>query len=199
MPPELEAQKKYATIEEYLQIEEYSTVKHEYLGGTIVEMPGAKYSHNLINANIIRILGNILEVKYPDCKVLTSDMKIHISTSNSIVYPDACVLCGQPIFYKNRKDLLSNPAIIIEILSESTQAYDRGEKFEKYTSLDSLEEYILISQDEPLIEVFSLIKREEYLWKIRRYRDLEEEVKLYALDIGFKTMEVFKNIDFQKD
>lgn len=191
-----EVKKDYITIEEYLQLEEYSAVKHEYSGGSIVEIPGAKYGHNVITSNTNAVLWHTLATSNTECAVLSSDMKIHIPLHSSILYPDLSIICEEPNFYKGRKDVLTNPKVIIEVLSESTQAYDRGKKFEKYSSLHSMEEYVLIEQDQPLVEVFFAIKKEENIWKISRYHKLEEEVKLHSLDIRFSLRDIYKHIKF---
>lgn len=199
MSSETRASKQYATIDEYLEMEEYSQVKHEYRKGRVVEMPGAKYEHNLVGANTVVVLGNLLSNAAPACKILSSDMKIHIPTHNSILYPDLSVLCGKPEFYKGRRDVLTNPTLLVEVLSESTQAYDRGDKFEKYSSIDSFAEYLLIAQDRPFVEVFYLVKKEENLWKIDRYYDIEDEVKLHSLGINFPVRELYKNVTFSSE
>ncbi len=190
---------QYITIEEYLQLEEYAERKHEYLGGSIVEMPGAMYAHNLISSNIIFLLRNLLAVSNADCRVLPCDMKIHIPFYNNVLYPDVSVHCGEPAFFRDRKDVLTNPKVIVEVLSKSTEAYDRGEKFEKYSSLESVEEYVIVAQDRPFMETFFAQKKEENLWKIDRYYDLKDQVNIRSLDIHFPLADVYQNITFSKD
>jgi Uma2 family endonuclease len=191
-----DAQNKYVTIEEYLQLEEYSEVKHEYAGGSIVEMPGAKYNHHLVGSNTLAILSNVLALPQPTCKVLMDGMKYFIPAFDSILYPDLIVICGTPVFYKDREDVLMNPKVIIEVLSDSTRHYDRGQKFEMYSSIGSMEEYVLIEPDQPLVEVFFAINKEENTWKISRYRNLEEHVYLHSLDVNLLMKDIYKRIDF---
>jgi Uma2 family endonuclease len=105
-------------------------------------------------------------------------------------------MCGEPLFYQGRKDVLTNPKVIIEVLSKSTQAYDRGKKFEKYSSVNSVEEYVLIGQDQPLVEVFLAVKKEEDIWKISRYHKFEEEIKLHSVGIRFPLKDIYKHIEF---
>jgi Uma2 family endonuclease len=196
MSTDSDAQKKYMTMEEYLQLEEYSEVKHEYNGGSIVEMPGAQYRHNVITSNTNALLWQALASHDTECTLLSSDMKIHIPAHNSILYPDLSIMCGEPLFYQGRKDVLTNPKVIIEVLSKSTQAYDRGKKFEKYSSVNSVEEYVLIGQDQPLVEVFLAVKKEEDIWKISRYHKFEEEIKLHSVGIRFPLKDIYKHIEF---
>ncbi len=192
MPSQYKTSKKYIPVEEYLQQEELSQVKHEYRRGMIVEMPGAKYEHNLVAANLSAVIWN--KLSETDCKILSNDMKIHIPSHNSVLYPDLSILCGEPEFFQDRRDVLTNPNVLIEVLSESTQAYDRGDKFEKYASIDSFQEYILIAQDRPFVEIFFLVKKEEDLWKINRYYDLEDIVKVHSLGIEFQLKEAYKRV-----
>jgi Uma2 family endonuclease len=161
-----------------------------------VEMPGAQYGHNVITSNTNALLWHALASSDTECTLLSSDMKIHIPAYNSILYPDLSIMCGLPIFYQGRKDVLTNPKVIIEVLSKSTQAYDRGKKFEKYSSVDSFEEYVLIEQDQPLVEVFFAINKEENTWKISRYRNLEEHIYLHSLDVNILMKDIYKRIDF---
>ncbi len=190
------AKNKYVTIEEYLQLEEYSQVKHEYLGGSIVEMPGAKYGHNIITSNINATLWQALSSAEDNCKVLSSDMKVLISPHNNILYPDLSIVCGDPVFFMDRKDVLTNPKVIIEVLSESTQAYDRGEKFEQYSSIESMKEYVLVTQDHALVEVFTSIDIKENSWKINRYHHLEEKALLRSLGVSISLYDIYRHIEF---
>lgn len=199
MSTKSETKQQYITIEEYLQLEEYAENKHEYLKGSIVEMPGAMYAHNLISSNVIFILRNLLDVSNADYRVLPCDMKIHIPFYNNILYPDVSVHFGEPAFFRGRKDVLTNPKVIFEVLPKSTEAYDRGEKFEKYSSLESIEEYVIVAQNRPFMETFFAQKKEENLWKIDRYYELQDQVHIRSLGIHFPLAEVYKNITFSED
>lgn len=194
MSMEPDVKKKHATIEEYLQLEEYSEVKHEYRGGSIVEMPGAKYGHQVIGSNTLALLSNALKHAQAPCRVLMDGMKFFIPDHASIVYPDISIICGDPVFYKKREDVLLNPKVIVEVLSDSTQHYDRGEKFEMYSSIESMEEYVLIEQDQLLVEVFFAVNKAENTWKISRYRGLEDQVLLDSLNISLLLKDIYEHV-----
>src|SRR5215216_7594453 len=131
--------------EEYLAIERKSEIKHEFFAGEMFAMVGASKRHNLITANLIRILGNQL-LERP-CNVYPSDMRVKVSATGKYTYPDVVIACEEEKFDDAENDTLLNPVIIIEVLSESTEAYDRGKKFEQYQNIESLTEYLLIGQD----------------------------------------------------
>ena len=139
------AAQTYLTPEEYLAFERKATTKHEYLNGQIVAMSGASFAHTFITANIANQLYN--QLIGGECRVVTSDMRVKASKTESYFYPDVVVICGEPLAEDNVFDTLLNPTVIVEVLSPSTEAYDRGEKFEHYKQIASLKEYLLVSQD----------------------------------------------------
>jgi Uma2 family endonuclease len=190
-------EKRY-TLEEYLNLEETSEVKHEFHNGKRIEMPGGKLNHNAISMNIGFVLIQAIDTAQKNCLVLSSDMKIYIPAANRGVYPDTAVLCETPQFYNNRQDMLLNPLLIVEVLSESTEGYDRGEKFNYYSTLPSFREYVLVSQDKPQIEVLYLQNPAENLWKHARAEGLEAEVQLYSLDCKIALKEVYKRVVFEQ-
>jgi Uma2 family endonuclease len=138
------------TPEEYLAFERASDQKHEYVDGEVFAMAGGTYDHSLIGQNVTRELGNAL-LERP-CDVHGSDMRIKVAASSRYFYADALVVCGQPIFEDDAHDTILNPKLVVEVLSDSTERYDRGEKFTHYRKLESLEDYVLVSQTEPLVE-----------------------------------------------
>jgi Uma2 family endonuclease len=141
------------TEEEYLQREQNSPVKHEYYGGQVYAMAGASENHNLIAMNTAAILHGL--VRGRSCRAYPSDMRIKVIATGLNTYPDFSIVCGQSQFANpEKRDTLTNPAVIIEILSSSTESYDRGEKFQHYRTIDSLQEYILIAQNKPRVERF---------------------------------------------
>jgi Uma2 family endonuclease len=148
--------------EEYLAFERSSEVRHEYADGEIFAMSGGTLEHSTVTANILLELGKQLP---PRCRVLTPDMRIKIPATGRYVYPDGSVLWGLPEFEDDKRDTLLNPRVIIEVLSDSTEAYDRGDKFANYRSVPSLEEYVLASQKEPQIEVFT--RQPDGSWLLR--------------------------------
>lgn len=190
----VQAQEKLYTIEEYLALEEKAETKHEFDNGKIIEMPGAKFNHNAIIAAIIFTLMTELRSKQKNCIVLSESMKIQIPAVDSFVYPDVTVLCEKPQFYADREDVLMNPLLIVEVLSESTANYDREEKFEKYTTLPSIREYVLVSQDKPFVEAFYLHDPENELWKISHASKLEATVHLHSVDVTLKLEDIYKQV-----
>jgi len=142
---------EYITEEEYLAMEPESDRKHEYFEGEIFAMTGASEKHNLIAANVIRELGTQLKKK--PCRVYPGDMRLKIEATGLYTYPDVMIVCGGRRFAEpGRTDTLTNPLVIIELLSDSTENYDRGKKFQHYRTLASLREYLLISQHQEKIE-----------------------------------------------
>ena len=138
------------TPEEYLELERKAEFKSEYIdgeifpiGGGILGMAGADEAHNLIVTNAVRELS--LQLKGRPCRTYPSDMKVEPVPGGQFVYPDVTVVCGEPRFHDERRDMLKNPTVIIEVLSPSTEAYDRGAKFARYRQMNSLTNYLLIS------------------------------------------------------
>ncbi len=162
------------TFDEYLEIERKADVKSEYFAGEMFLMSGGNQAHSILASNAIRILGNQLLKR--DCIVYTSDMRVKIDKTGKGAYPDVSVVCGERKFLDDKKDTLLNPTLIIEVLSDSTEAYDRGKKFEHYQQLDSLVEYLLISQTPYRIEQF--IRRDDRTWTYKEFRAADEIVQL---------------------
>lgn len=142
--------RKRWTPETYLAFERDSEEKHEYISGEVYSMTGASENHNLIVANTIIALG--IQLRKRPCKLYPSDMLLHIAAVNDYYYPDITVVCGEANIIHDKRDILLNPTLIIEVLSPSTEQHDRGSKFENYLTLDSLQEYLLIAQDRPHLE-----------------------------------------------
>jgi Uma2 family endonuclease len=142
------------TPEEYLALERASEIKHEYADGEIFAMSGGTRAHSLVGGNVLGELRAALSER--DCEVHGSDMRIKIAATGRYVYPDASVVCGDALFEDEEEDTLLNPKVIVEVLSKSTEPYDRGDKFENYQSLASLREYVLLSQKKVRVEHYSL-------------------------------------------
>jgi Uma2 family endonuclease len=140
------------TPEEYLAFERASEEKHEYVGGEIFAMSGGTFEHNLLGMNVARELGNAL-LEGP-CRVNGSDMKLKAFGPPKYHYPDVSVVCEEPLFEDETRDVLLNPRLIVEVLSDSTERYDRGDKFASYRTIDTLQDYVLVSQKAVLVEHF---------------------------------------------
>jgi Uma2 family endonuclease len=149
---------------EYLAFERASEERHEYADGEIFAMSGGTIQHAAIAGNIIRDLGIALRGR--GCRVLTSDMRIHIPATGRYVYPDAAVVCGQAKLQDEHSDTLLNPRLIVEVLSDSSEAYDRGDKFDQYRTIESLRTYVIASQKGPRIEVFSRQSGDSWLLRV---------------------------------
>lgn len=151
----------HLTPQEYLDLERGQEQKHEYWNGQIYLMSGASARHNLITANVIAVLH--LQLRGRSCSVYPSDMKVRIPATGLYTYPDALVVCGKAEFEDNKEDVLLNPTMIVEVLSKSTEHYDRGAKFQNYRTLPSLQEYLLIAQNEQRLEHYTRQSNTEWL------------------------------------
>lgn len=140
----------YLSPEEYLSLERRAEFKSEYFDGVVYAMAGGSERHNLIAANIIIALGTQLRDR--PCRVYPSDLKVRVPSSNRFFYPDVSVICGETKFADEERDVILNPILVVEVLSESTEAFDRGKKFLSYQQIPSLQEYLLVSQDEFVAE-----------------------------------------------
>ncbi|MCC6551747.1 MAG: Uma2 family endonuclease [Polyangiaceae bacterium] len=160
------AGKRTWTPDEYLAMERSSPQKHEYSGGEVFAMAGASKEHNLIVTNVVGELRNALR-RLP-CEVYPSDMRIKIPATGLYTYADASVTCDRPSFEDDEFDTLLNPQVIFEVLSDSTKDYDRGTKFKNYRSIPSLRDYVLVSQNEILVEHF--VRHPDGSWILRERR-----------------------------
>jgi Uma2 family endonuclease len=146
--------KTLLTEEEYLAIERAAPYKSEYYQGEMFAMAGAREPNNLLAANLLALLHQ--QFRGRPCRVYQSDMRVNIPSVPLFTYPDVSALCQEPQFREDRRDNLLNPSFIAEVLSESTESYDRGRKFELYQSIPSLREYLLISSDRIRVELYTL-------------------------------------------
>jgi len=179
------------SFDDYLATErEAIDVKHEYQAGQVYAITGASFRHNLIVSNLSRELGN--QLKDQPCHVLTQDMRIRIEATDAAKYPDLIVQCGEPKFFDGRKDVLLNPTLLAEVLSPSTEAYDRGGKFADYRNLPSLEEYALISQERFSIEVFT--RQADGRWLLSTFSESTDRIPLESLDCQISLAEVYDKV-----
>ncbi len=137
--------KPFLSPQEYLAMERQAETKSEYYAGEVFAMAGASRKHNLIVPNLAYLL--VGQLKSRSCEVYNSDMRVKVSATGLYTYPDLAVVCGKPRFDDDQEDTLLNPTVIVEVLSKSTEAYDRGEKFAMYRALESMTDYLLIAQD----------------------------------------------------
>lgn len=178
------------TPEEYLALERKATYKSEYLNGQIFAMVGASRAHNLIASNVSREIS--LQLKGRPCEVYVSDMRVKVSLTGLYTYPDVVAVCGEPQFDDAERDTLLNPTIIIEVLSPSTEAYDRGEKFAHYRRLESLQEYALITQDRIRVEHFI---RQGDQWVLSEMSDLNNTLHLGSIGCDIALREIYDKVE----
>lgn len=180
---------KTYTIEEYFKMEEKANQKSEFRNGKIVAMPGGTFNHAKIGGNIFANLYATLDEDYD---VISSDYAIHLPEFNHIVYSDTCVIKGEPEFHNKNTRAILNPVLIFEVASESTEKYDRYTKFKKYKTLPSFEEYVLVSQDMPIVEVYLKVGEN---WQSKTYIGLEEIVELHSIDAKLKMQDIYKKVN----
>lgn len=180
---------------DYLAVErEAIDEKHEYVDGQVFAMTGASYAHNLIAGNLLRCLGNRVA---DTCAVLPSDMRLRIEAANACLYPDVTVLCDEPRFHDNRKDVLLNPLLVAEVLSPSTEGYDRGGKFALYRQVASLRHYLVVAQDRHDINLFT--RQPDGRWVLDAYRDADAVIALPELACEIGLGDIYAQVVFPSD
>jgi Uma2 family endonuclease len=178
------------TPEEYLALERKASFKSEYLDGYITSMAGASRKHNRIAGNMYRKISDQLENR--PCEAFISDLRVFISSTGLYTYPDVIVGCGEPEFLDDEVDTLLNPALIVEVLSPTTELYDRGAKFGHYRRLMSLREYVLVAQDQVLVERF--IRRGDD-WLLSAQNQLTETLRLTSIDCSLPLRGIYSRVD----
>lgn len=181
--------KTHYTTEDYLSLERNAPYKSECHDGEIYAMTGASRQHNLIVFNIARELG--LQLKNRPCEAYVNDMRVKAVTARSYHYPDITVVCGTPQFEDAHVDTLLNPTVLIEVLSPSTEAYDRGGKFAHYRKIASLCEYLLVTQDQPSIERYL---RQGDIWMLSETIELDATVSLESIGCTLSLREVYDKV-----
>ena len=179
------------TPEEYLALERKAITKSEYLNGHIYAMAGASREHNLITGNIFGELRSQLRER--PCEAYVNDMRLKISPTGLYTYPDVAVVCGEPRFEDIDLDTLLNPIVLVEVLSPSTEAYDRGEKFAHYRRLESLQEYILAAQDCVRVEHYL---RQGEQWLLTELSNLDDVLHLVSTSCDLFLHEIYTGVEF---
>ncbi|PSB13211.1 hypothetical protein C7B69_20630 [filamentous cyanobacterium Phorm 46] len=195
-PPNLtDATKTHFTPDEYRAIEETAEERHEYCNGEIIPMSGGSEVHSAIACNLLIYLGFLL--RDTDFRLYNSDLRVWIPEHRCGTYADLIVVNGEPELNGDRTDEILNPLLIVEVLSPSTEAYDRGEKFRKYRSLASFCEYLLVSQTEPYIEQYHNLDRpnsDRWQWQV--YDGIDRAIELHSLNIELPMSEVYRRLNF---
>ena len=189
------------SVDEYLAIERVSEDRHEYLDGSIFAMAGESGEHGDISANLTAIV--VSQLRNTECRARTKDTKVRSGPSPSgsrlmkglFSYPDLVVICGEPVYHDERRDVILNPSVIFEVLSESTEAFDRGEKFQRYQVWNpTLSDYALVSQTRPLIEHYSRQARGD--WSYRVYAGLDKSLVIESIRCTLRLAEIYDRIVF---
>jgi Uma2 family endonuclease len=182
--------KQLISVEEYLAMEREIEEKHGYLNGEVFAMGGASPNHGLIVTNVVIELGT--QLKKRPCTVYAADLRVKVTPTGLYTYPDVVVVCGEPQFDDQNKDTLTNPTLIVEVLSESTKSYDRGDKFAHYRSLPSFMEYVLIDQDAIHVEHF--IRQPDNRWILAETNRIEDTIELGSIGCTLSLMEVYDKV-----
>jgi Uma2 family endonuclease len=185
------AHQRHLTAEEYLSIERRAAAKSEFLDGEMFAMAGASFAHVEIVGNLFVGLQNAL--KNGSRRPLMSDLRVEVERTGLFTYPDVSVLCGEPRFHDSKNDTLLNPTVLFEVLSQSTEAYDRGKTFHHYRQIESLQVYVLVSQDLPLVESY---RRQGENWVLTEFRGLEATLRIEELGVAIPLREIYDRIEF---
>ena len=190
------AAQTYLTPEEYITLErktipDAETIRSEYFRGEIIAMSGASFAHNLITSNLLA--GLHTHLRGSGCVAFANEMRVSIPSIKSYFYPDVGVVCDEPRFEDDVFDTLLNPIIIVEVLSPSTEAFDRGDKFAHYRQLHSLQEYILVSQDKVHVEHYA---RDAAQWILTDFQDLEHDLPLPSIQCELPLQEIYERVTF---
>ncbi len=184
----------YYTMEQYAVLEDEAGYKSEFIAGRIYAMSGGTLKHSAIAVNVSGEMRNLL--RRGPCQVYNSDLRVGIMPIDVETYPDVTIVCGEPHVNPFDKNSVINPSVIFEVLSPSTERYDRGEKWARYRRLDSLEEYLLVSQDKPEVEQY--VRQESGLWSYKAVEGLDAASVLTVLGVTLSLAEVYDRITFEE-
>ncbi len=176
--------------EEYLAIERQAEYKSEYVDGVMYAMAGGSERHNLIAGNLIAEFN--VQLRKTDCRVYPSDLKVRVPNFRRFFYPDVSIVCGETQFADDERDVVLNPVVVVEVLSESTAAFDQGKKFQSYQLIESLREYLLVSQDEPVVEHF--LRQDEGHWLYTKAGGLDEALALPTVKCRLALRDVYGKV-----
>ncbi len=185
----------YITEEAYLEQERRSSTKSEYYEGQIYAMTGAKEAHNLIASNILASMHR--QLRHKPCRVYPSDMRVKVLRTGLNTYPDVVVVCGQPEFVDEKRDTLTNPTVIVEVLSPSTERYDRGVKFRHYRAIETVQDYILIAQDRQYIEHYTRQKNGQ--WLFEEASDTTARIIIDSIGCTLLLEDTYEKVDLEED
>jgi Uma2 family endonuclease len=190
--PAVAYQKRRYTIEEYLEMEKASTVKHEYFQGEVVAMSGATFNHNLIFSNVFGPL--FFKLKGSKCIPFGSDMRMNTPENTLFTYPDISIYCNEIKHLSEDESTILQPTVIIEILSPSTKNYDKGKKFNLYKDIPSLKEYVMIDSSSVLIEAYYI--NDEQHWALNKHEDISDTLNLVSMGFGVALTDIYNHVSF---
>ena len=182
------------TAAEYLVLERAAETKNEYIHGEMHPMTGASRKHNLIATNILASLH--FQLRRQPCEVYPSDMRVKVEVTELITYPDISIICGEPCFDDSHKDTLLNPTVLVEVLSPPTAAYDRGDKFENYRQLPSLQEYLLVAQDKMHVEQYC--RQPAHTWLFTEFKRASEYFALHSIHCELTLADIYEKVTFDQ-
>lgn len=185
--------KRVFSPSEYLAMEEVADGKSEYFRGRILTMSGGPPDHSSVAVNLIGALGTRLAAK--PCRVFNSDMRLHIEPNSLYTYPDVMVICGKVELVKRRNDTVTNPVLIVEVLSESTRDYDRGMKFNMYKQVPSLQEYVVVESENPRVECYR--RGADDQWVVEMIDDLNATVRLASVACEITMREIYRKVSWE--
>ncbi len=190
----LPAEKNHVSVEEYLRLEQASAIRHEYDDGEVLAMSGGSYEHSMIVINVGAALHASLVAT--SCRALDSNLKVGVTPSRKFIYPDVQVICGAPQFdpCDPSRQTIINPRLVVEVLSPTTEAYDQGAKFMKYRSLESFQEYVLVSQTVALVETF--FRQPDGVWLFSPFAGVDGVVKLRSLGVELRLGDIYAGVQF---
>lgn len=187
---------KLLTIAEYLEAEDAAENRHEFQNGQSIEMAGGTLAHNALKLRMAGKMDQLVDAQNIPHMVLNSDTKVRIEAANRFVYPDICISDGSPQYYTTpegnvRRDILANPLVIVEVLSAETREYDKGGKFEAYSSIPGFREYLLIEPEEVWVRSMYLQNPEEQLWKQEIITDKDSALSIRSLDLKIPLADIY--------
>lgn len=189
----VKAQPRFYTPEAYLDLEATAEDKSEYRDGEIVPMPGGSTDHNEIAGNLYAHLKFAL--RQQPYKVFIGDVRLWIPTFRLFTYPDVTVISGEPAFYPGRTDTVTNPQMIVEVLSQSTRNYDQGDKFDSYRTIPEFQEYVLVDQYQVYVKQF--VKTAEGYWLLKEYGGVQQIVTFTSVDFAIRLEEIYEGVKLQ--
>lgn len=185
-----EAAVSHYSYDAYLALEAEGELKYEYHDGFIVAMAGGTLEHGQIAGNLLYATRTALDKAHKPCRTYSSDVKVRVETTKRTFYPDMSLVCGAPQKSEKDPNALTNPLMIVEVLSESTAAFDLGEKFGHYRTLNSLRDYVIVSQDNARVDTY--YRTDDGTWEINSYLELTDEILLKSIGLTIQMRDIYR-------